>query len=138
MINFHFWSPSHFIYWFNKDWHFEICDSSWLDWFLRLNIRLPFSITSGTLTPRLSLALFWSWFIVVKSLLILLQLPSCLTHHFMSYIDSFLIFFLWSSCFHRYPLLRSSTWSILSWLWASHNCWTRLTFIIFFFMFGSS
>jgi hypothetical protein len=31
-----------------------------------------------------------AWFIVTKSLLILLQLPSCLTHHFMSSIDSFL------------------------------------------------
>jgi hypothetical protein len=36
-----------------------------------------------------------AWFIVAKSLLILLQLPSCLTHHFMSSIDSFLkTFFL--------------------------------------------
>jgi hypothetical protein len=31
-----------------------------------------------------------AWFIVAKSLLIFLQLPSCLTHHFMSSIDSFL------------------------------------------------
>ncbi len=52
MINIHFWSPSHFISWFNIDWHFGICDSSWLDWFLRLNIHLPFSITSSTSTPR--------------------------------------------------------------------------------------
>jgi hypothetical protein len=35
-----------------------------------------------------------AWFIVAKSLLILLQLPSCLTHHFISSIGSFLkIFF---------------------------------------------
>jgi hypothetical protein len=35
--------------------------------------------------------LFFSdaWFIVVKSLLILLQLLSYLTHHFMSFINSF-------------------------------------------------
>jgi hypothetical protein len=59
MINFHFWSPSHFISWLNKDWHLEICDSSWLPWFFKLNIHLPFSITSGTSTPRLSLALLW-------------------------------------------------------------------------------
>jgi hypothetical protein len=73
-----------------------------------------------------------AWFIVAKSLLILLQLPSCLTHHFMSSIDSFLkTFFLWSSCFHRYSILRSSTWSILSWLWASYKCWTRLIFFFY-------
>jgi hypothetical protein len=59
MINFHFWSPSHFIPWFNKDWYLEICDSSWLDWFLGLNIHLPFSITSGISMPRLLLALLW-------------------------------------------------------------------------------
>jgi hypothetical protein len=76
-----------------------------------------------------------AWFIVAKSLLILLQLPSCLTHHFMSSIDSFLkIFFLWSSYLHRYPILRSSTWSILSWLWASHKCWTKLIFFFILFM----
>jgi hypothetical protein len=57
MINFHFWSPSHFISWFNKDWHLEICDSSWLSWFLGLNIHLPFPITFGTSTPRLPLAI---------------------------------------------------------------------------------
>jgi hypothetical protein len=27
MINFHFWHPSHFISWFNKDWHFVIYES---------------------------------------------------------------------------------------------------------------
>jgi hypothetical protein len=43
--------------WFNKDWHLDICDSSWLDWFLRSNIHLPFFITSSTSTPRLPLAL---------------------------------------------------------------------------------
>jgi hypothetical protein len=70
-----------------------------------------------------------AWFIVAKPMLILLQLPSYLTHHFMSSIDSFLkTFFLWSSCFHRYLILRSNTWSILSWLWASHKCWTKLIF----------
>jgi hypothetical protein len=70
-----------------------------------------------------------AWFIMAKSLLILFQLPSCLTHQFMSSIDSFLkIFFLWSSCFHRYSTLRSSTWSILSWLRARHKCWTKLIF----------
>jgi hypothetical protein len=76
-----------------------------------------------------------AWFIVSKSLLILLQLPSCLTYHFMSSIDSLLkTFFLWSSCFHRYPILRSSTWSILSSLWASHKCWTKLIFFFLLFM----
>jgi hypothetical protein len=30
MINFYSQSPSHFISWFSKDWHFEICDSSCL------------------------------------------------------------------------------------------------------------
>jgi hypothetical protein len=68
-----------------------------------------------------------AWFIVVKSLLVILQLPSCLIHHFISFIDSFLkTFFLWSSCFYRYPILISSSWSILSWLWSSHKCWTKL------------
>jgi hypothetical protein len=59
MFIFHFWSLSHFISWFNKDWHLEICDSSWLDWFFGLNIHLPFSITSGTSMSRLLLALLW-------------------------------------------------------------------------------
>jgi hypothetical protein len=27
-------SPNHFISWFNKDLHLEICDSSWLAWYL--------------------------------------------------------------------------------------------------------
>jgi hypothetical protein len=81
-----------------------------------------------------SLLFFDAWFIVVKSLLILLQLTSCLTHYFMSYIYSFLkTFFLWSSCFHRYPILRSRTWSIRSWLWVRHKCWTKL--ILFFLLF---
>jgi hypothetical protein len=59
MINFNFWSPSHFISWLNRDWHLVICDSSCLAWFLRLNIHLPFSITSHTSMPRLLLALLW-------------------------------------------------------------------------------
>jgi hypothetical protein len=57
MIKIHFWSPSHLISWFNKDWHLEICDSSWLAWFLGLNIHLSFSVTFSASTPRLSLAL---------------------------------------------------------------------------------
>jgi hypothetical protein len=78
------------------------------------------------------------WFIVIKSLLILLQLPSCLTHHFMSSIDSFLkIFFLWSSCLHGYPILISSTWSILSWSRLSHKWWTKLIFNFFLFIYFS-
>jgi hypothetical protein len=74
-----------------------------------------------------------AWFIMTKSLLILLQLPSCLTHHFMSSIDSFLkTFFLWSSCFHGYPIFRSSTWSILPWSRSSHKWWTKLIFNFFY------
>jgi hypothetical protein len=74
-----------------------------------------------------------AWFIVAKSLLILLQLSLCVIHHLMSSIDSFLkIFFLWSCSFHRYSILRSSTWSILSWLWASHKCWTNLIFFFYY------
>jgi hypothetical protein len=77
-------------------------------------------------------------FIVAKFLLILLQLPSCLINHFMSFIDSFLkIFFLRSSCFYRYPILRSTTWSIVSWLWARHKCWTKLIFLFLLFMYFS-
>jgi hypothetical protein len=57
LISFHFWSPRHFISWLNKDLHLQICDSSRLDWFLGLNIHLPFSNTSGTSMPRLPLAL---------------------------------------------------------------------------------
>jgi hypothetical protein len=68
-----------------------------------------------------------TWFIVAKSLLIFLQLLSCLTHHFMSSMYLFLkTFFLWSSCFHMYSILRRSTWSILSWLRSRHKCWTKL------------
>jgi hypothetical protein len=78
------------------------------------------------------LLFFDAWFIVNKSLLILLQLPSCITHHFMSSMDPFLrTFFLCSSYFHRYPILRSSTWSILSWLRSSNKCWTKLIFNLF-------
>jgi hypothetical protein len=40
------------------------------------------------------LLFFDAWFIVTKSLLILLQLPPYLTHHFMSFTDSFLKAFL--------------------------------------------
>jgi hypothetical protein len=57
MINFYFWSPCHFISWFNRDWHLVIYDPSWLIWFVGLNIHLPFSITFGTSTPRLRLSL---------------------------------------------------------------------------------
>jgi hypothetical protein len=57
MINFYFWSPSHFISWFNGDWHLVICDSSWIAWFLGLSIHLSFFITYGSSTPKLSLAL---------------------------------------------------------------------------------
>jgi hypothetical protein len=42
IINFHFWSPNHFISWLNKDWHLEICDSSWLDWYLEF--KHPFAL----------------------------------------------------------------------------------------------
>jgi hypothetical protein len=81
------------------------------------------------------LLFFDAWFIVTKFLLILLQLPSCLTYYFMSFIDSFLkILFLWSSCFHRYPIFRSSTWLIIFWLWASHKYWTKLIFFFLLFM----
>jgi hypothetical protein len=59
MINFDFWSPSNFISWFNRDWHLVICDSLCLAWFFGLNLHLPISITSSTLTPRLLLALLW-------------------------------------------------------------------------------
>ena len=77
-----------------------------------------------------------AWFIMAKSLLILLQLLSCLTHHFMSSIDSFLkIFFLWSIYFHRYLILRSSTWSILPWSRSSHKWWTKLIFNFFLFIY---
>jgi hypothetical protein len=77
-----------------------------------------------------------AWFTVVKSLLILLQVPSCLTHHFMSFIDSFLkTFFLWSSYFHRYPILRSSTWTILHWSKSIHKWWTKLIFNFLFIYF---
>jgi hypothetical protein len=76
-----------------------------------------------------------TWFIMAKSLLIIFQLPSCLTNHFMTFIDSFLkIFFLWSSYFHRYLILRNITWLILSWLWASHKYWIKLIFIFFMFI----
>jgi hypothetical protein len=78
------------------------------------------------------------WFIVVKSLLIFLQLPSYLIHHFMSFIDSFLkTFFLWSSCFHRYSVLRSSTWPIFPWSRSSHKWWTKLIFNFFLFIYFS-
>jgi hypothetical protein len=112
-----------------------MCDSSWLDWLLGLNIYLPFSITFGTSTPGLPLTLLWCMVHRGQVSLILLQLPSCLTYHSMSSIDPFLkIFFLWLSCLHRYPLLRSNIWLILSLLWVTHKCWTKLMFIIFLFI----
>jgi hypothetical protein len=43
--------------WCNRDWHLVICDSSWIAWFLGLNIHLSISITYGSSTPRLPLAL---------------------------------------------------------------------------------
>jgi hypothetical protein len=42
---------------FNRDCHLVICDSSWIAWFLGLNIHLPFSITYGSSMSRLLLAL---------------------------------------------------------------------------------
>jgi hypothetical protein len=83
MINFHFWSPCHFIFWFNRDWYLVICDSSWLAWFLGLNIHLPFSITFGTSTSRLSLALLRC---MVHHGQVLLNRSS--TYHLVSHIIS--------------------------------------------------
>jgi hypothetical protein len=138
MINFHFWSRSYLISWFNKDWHLDMYDSSWLTWLLRLNIHLLFSITFCTSTLRLSFALLWYMVHRGQVLVNPFQLSLYLTHHFMSFIYAFLkIFFLWSSCFHMYLILRSSTWSILSWLWAMHKCWTRLIFIFYLFQWFS-
>jgi hypothetical protein len=135
MINFHFWSSSHFISWFNKNWHLEIYDSSWLVDFSDSTSTYP---SPSHLIPRCqdSHLLFSDvWFIMAESLLILFKLSSCLTHHFMSSINSFLkTFFLWLSCFHRYLILSNDTWSILSWLWPSHKSWTKLIFIFFLFM----
>jgi hypothetical protein len=59
MINFHFWCLSHLISWFNRDWYLVICDSSWIAWFLGLNIHLSFSITYGSSMSRLPLVLLW-------------------------------------------------------------------------------
>jgi hypothetical protein len=103
-------------------------------WFF-IDWTSTFPSPSHTVPQRQDSHLFFSnaWFIVVKSLLIFLQLPSCLTQHFISSVDSFLkTIFLWSSCFHRYPILTSSTWSILSWLRSSHKCWTKLIFNFLF------
>jgi hypothetical protein len=49
------------------------------------------SSSSHPLPQRQDSRLLFSdaWFIVAKFLLIILQLLSCLTHHFMSFIDSF-------------------------------------------------
>jgi hypothetical protein len=40
IFNFHFWSLNLFISWFNKDWHLEICDSSWLAWYIEFKYPL--------------------------------------------------------------------------------------------------
>jgi hypothetical protein len=138
MINFHFWSLNNFISWFNKDWHLDM-------WFFVASLihqiqTFTCPSPSHPVPQHQDFRLLFSdaWFIMAKFLLILLQLPSCLTHHFMSFIDSLLkTFFLWSSCFHRYPILRSSTWLILSWSRSSHKWWTKLIFNFFLFIYFS-
>jgi hypothetical protein len=74
--------------WINRDWHVEICDSPWLVWYLRFKhpLALLHHIQYRRQDPRL---LFSDvWFIIAKSLLILLQLPSWFTHIFVSLISS--------------------------------------------------
>jgi hypothetical protein len=74
-----------------------------------------------------------AWFFIAKSLLIILRLIFCLTHHFMFSIYSFFeIFFLWSSCLQGYQILRYDTWSIFPWLRSSHKYWTKLIFNFLF------
>jgi hypothetical protein len=78
MINFYFSSSSHFISWFNKDWHLEIRDSSWQVDLSDLTSTCP---SSSHLVPRRqdSCLLFSNaWCIMVKFLLILLQLQKSL------------------------------------------------------------
>jgi hypothetical protein len=102
MINFYFWSPCHFISWFNRDWHLVICDSSWLAWFLRLNMHLPFSITSGTSTLRLPLALLWC--MVYRGQVLVNPSSTNILSHTTLHVFHKLILenILWSSFFHIY------------------------------------
>jgi hypothetical protein len=135
MINFYFWSPSHLISWFNKDWHLEICDSSWLDWFFGLNIHLSFSITFDISTPRLMLPLLWC--MIHRGQVLINSSSTTIMSHISLHVLHRLTYeklFLWSSCFHRYSILRSNTWSIISWLLARHKCWTKLISILFLFI----
>jgi hypothetical protein len=135
MINFYFWSSSHLISWFNKDWHLEICDSSWLDWFFGLNIHLSFSITFDISTPRLMLPLLRC--MIHRGQVLINSSSTTIMSHISLHVLHRLTYeklFLWSSCFHRYSILRSNTWSILSWLLARHKCWTKLISILFLFI----
>jgi hypothetical protein len=124
--------------WFNRDWHLMICVSSWIAWFLRLNIHLPFSITYSFSMPTLSLALV-RWMVYYGQVLVNYFLTTILSHTTLHVFHRLILknFFLWSSCFHRYPILTISTWSILYLLRSSHNCWTKLIFNFFLFIYFS-
>jgi hypothetical protein len=135
IINFYIWSPCHFMSWFNRDWHLVLCDSSWIACFLRLNINLPFSITYGSLTPRLPPALLWC--IIHRGHVLVNSSSTTILSHTTPHVFHRLIlenFLLWSSCFHRYWILRCSTWTILPWSRSSHKCWTKLIFNFFLFI----
>jgi hypothetical protein len=120
--------------WFNRHWHLVICDSSWIAWFLELNIHLPFSITYGFSTPRLPLALLWC--IVNRDQVLVNPSSTTILSHTTLHVlvHSLKTFFLWSNCFHRYPILRCSTWLILPWSRSSYKWWTKLIFNFFLFI----
>jgi hypothetical protein len=124
--------------WFNIDWHLVICDSSWISWFLRLNIHLPFSITYGSSTSRLLLALLRC--MVHRDQVIVNPSSTTILSHTILHVLYRPI--LWKpsyvpSYFHRYPILRYSTWSIFHWSRSRHKWWTKLIFNFFLFIYFS-
>jgi hypothetical protein len=96
------------------------------------------SLFIGSLWPRLPLALLWCMVHYVQ-VLINHSSTTILSHITLHVFHRLILetFFLWSSCFHSYPILTSSTWSILLWLRSSHKCLTMLMFNFFLFIWVS-
>jgi hypothetical protein len=75
-----------------------------------------------------------AWFIVAKSLLILLQL-TILSHTSLHIFNRLILekLLLMIKLLPYISILRSSTWSILYWSRWSHKSWTKLIFNLFLF-----
>jgi hypothetical protein len=118
MINFHFWSPSYPISWFNKDRYLEKCDSSLLAWSIEFNMHLLFYITSGTSTRSL-----------------MLPLLRCMIHHSQVLINpssTTILIHTSPYTFHKHSCssysccIRMLIFVLLTWSSCSYSCCIRM------------